>query len=273
MASTVAAASPHSAKAHAGGLSGRVDDSVLAQEAVLEQQILSALQSGNPGDQAEIFTNQLPALIGLDPQAAARLAEAVTAPEWRTELMRVVAQKWAEAQPQAAAKWAEQLPNPNERDTVLSCVCFQVAATAPDQAVQILEQGGVDDDRRWMMLGNLAQQWAAQDASAATVWAEGYPPDAKRDHLLAQIAAAQSQAAPAAAAAMVAEQIPPGPIQEHAAITVLQQWAQQDWNSAVAWAEQFPAGEYYNDAHSSLAVIAAAKTSTAPPAGLQGAFP
>ena len=187
--------------------------------------------------------------------------------------MRVVAQKWAAANPEAAAKWVARLADSNERDTMLSCVCFQVAEADPRQAIQILEQQGPGNDRREMMLGNLAQQWAAQDLQAATTWASSYPAGENRDNLFLHIALAQSQTDPAEAAQMVAEQISPGPIQEEAAMSVLQKWAMQDMAGATAWAAQFPAGECYDRARTELAGIATANQSTAnTPAGLQGSF-
>jgi hypothetical protein len=230
---------------------------VVPDTASLLQQIRDGLNSDNPGDQAAVFTNQFLALIRSDPWAAARFAESAEAGSWHMELMRVLAQNWAQLNLPDAAKWVSQISNPNERDTMLSCVCFQVAQTDPKLAIQTLEQQGLDGDRRQIMLGNLAQQWAAQDLPQAVNWASNYPPGKNRDNLFMHIALAKSQTAPVEAANMVAKQISPGPIQEEAVISVLQQWAAQDIDAAAGWVSQFPSGEVYDRSINVLKSIAA----------------
>jgi hypothetical protein len=100
------------------------------------------------------------------------------------------------------------------------------------------------------------------DLPAATTWADSYPPGEVRDTLFLHVALAQSQTDPAQAARMVAEQISPGQIQEQAAISVLQKWAEQDMAGAVAWSEEFPAGDCSNRARDLLARFAAISQST-----------
>ncbi len=234
---------------------------VIPDTASLLQQIQNALCSDQPGDQAMIFTNQLLALIQADPWAAARFAESPGAGDWRTELMRTVAQNWAKSDPDSAVQWVARLADSDERDTILSCVCFQVADANPHQAIEILEQQD-QNNRRDMMLGNLAQQWAAQDLEATIAWANNYPPGENRDNLFRHIALAESQAKPAAAADLVAGQISPGPIQDEAAISVLQRWAGQDFTAAAGWVDLFPPGGIYDRAKDTLTGIAAAAQPT-----------
>jgi len=226
-----------------------VDSRLVSDSAALEQQILDALNSGDPGDQAMIFTNQFLALIALDPQAAARLAESSEPGDWRTELMRTVAGNWAKSDLPETARWIATLENSDERDTMLGVACF--SAPDPAQTVQILQAQGLND-RRQIMLGNLVQQWASQDLQAAVTWVDNYPPGDVRDHLFEHIATAQSQNAPSQAAETVASTIPPGPIQNEAAFLVLDQWAQKDWNGAAAWASLFPAGGIYDQGQTTL---------------------
>jgi hypothetical protein len=230
---------------------------VVPDTATLLQQIQDGLNSDNPGDQAAVFTNQFLALIRSDPWAAAKFAESAEAGSWHTDLKRVLAQNWAELNLPDAAKWVSQISNPDERDTMLSCVCFQVAQTDTKLAIQTLEQQGLDGDRREIMLGNLAQQWASQDSPAAVAWANNYPLGDQRDKLFMHIALAESQTAPVEAANMVSQQISPGPIQEEAAISVLQQWAAQDMDAATTWVNQFPPSEVYDRSITVLNGIAA----------------
>jgi len=119
------------------------------------------------------------------------------------------------------------------------------------------------------MLGNLAQQWAERDLPSAISWAGNYPPGENRDNLFARIAFAESQTSPANAAQMVVEQISPGSTQQEAAMSILHQWALQDMTRALAWAEQFPAGELYDRAIIELAGIAVYQANQGKPVALQ----
>ncbi|MDB6018244.1 MAG: hypothetical protein JWR19_2733 [Pedosphaera sp.] len=243
---------------------------IASDTARLLEQIQDGLNSDNPGDQAAVFTNQLLALIRSDPWAAARFAESTEAGSWHTELMRVLAQNWAQLDLPDAEKWVSQISNSDERDTMLGCICFQVAQTDPRLAIQVLEQQGLNGDRREIMLGNLTQQWAVQDLQAAVAWANNYPLNDMRDKLFMHIALAETPSAPVEAANMVAQQISPGPIQEEAAISVLQQWATQDMGAAANWVGQFPPGEVYDRSINVLnGITLSVQTASNPPDMLQ----
>jgi len=234
-----------------------------ARVAALVGRIQQALDAKNFADHAAVFESDLPALMELDPWAGAKLAESAPAGgEWRAELLRTVAQKWPVADPQGVGKWVAGLPDPNERDTILGCACFQIADRDPSLAIRMLVQQGVGSERREVMLGNLAQQWAALDMPAAVAWARSCPPGRVRDTLLLHVALAQSKVDPEDAAAIVAQQIPPGSTQENAAIAVLQAWAKQDGDGALAWASRFPPGELRDRALREIPQISAAESGT-----------
>jgi hypothetical protein len=237
---------------------------VVPDTASLLQQIQDGLNSTTPGDQAAVFTNQFLALIRSDPWAAAKFAESAEAGNWHTELMRVLAQNWAKLNFPDAEKWVSQITNSDEQDTMLSGICFQEAQTDPKLAIQAIEQQGLNDDHREVMLENLAHQWAAQDLAQAVNWAGNYPPGETRDNLFMQIASAESVTSPTEAANMVASQISPGPIQDEAAISVLQQWGFQNLADATAWADQFPPGDISDRARKELARIADQATKGTP---------
>jgi len=207
----------------------------------LLQRIRAAFNSGQPADEAAVFSDFFPQLIEIDPWAAAQFAESPQAAESRTDLMRVLARNWAQADIAGATNWIAQLADPNERDTMLSCVCFGIAEGDPQLAVQTLEQQGLNE-RRNVMLGNLAQQWASQDMQAAIAWADNCPTGEIRDNLFRHIALAESDTAPAESAQLVMEQISPGSVQEEAISDVLQRWARQDMSGAFAWVKQLPSG-------------------------------
>lgn len=165
-------------------------------EANLEDQIRTALNSGNPADEAEVFSVYFPTLIKANPWAAANFTESLDAGATRTDLMRVLAQTWAQMDLDGVTKWVAQLADPNERDTMLSCVCFKIAENDVAQAVQTLEQEGLNE-RRNVMLGNLVQQWATQDLPAAMNWADNCPSDEVRANLFKHIALAKPEIVPA----------------------------------------------------------------------------
>jgi hypothetical protein len=222
----------------------------------LIQQIKDALNSGNPGDQEIIFTNQLLALIKTGPWVAAHFAESLPAGLSRTDVMRVIVQNWSKSDPGDAAKWVSQLADSNDRDTMLSCLCFQIAQADPKSAIQILEQQGIEGDRRKVMLGNLAQQLASQDLPGALAWAGNYA-GADKDDLVAQIALAESKIDPAESALIVARQISPGTVQNETALSIINQWSQTDVAAVTSWVAEFPAGELHDQAVAQINRVAA----------------
>ena len=102
---------------------------------------------------------------------------------------------------------------------------------------------------------NLVQQWAGQDFVAA--WINEQPAGEQRDQMVARLAYVQSQTEPAAAADLVAGQIPTGPIQNEATISVLHQWATRDMASATVWVNRFPPGALRDRAEAELQGVAA----------------
>jgi hypothetical protein len=110
------------------------------------------------------------------------------------------------------------------------------------QIVLALQSLTADEANR-SMLGNLTQQWATRNYSAALAWAMEYVAGEARDGLIQRIAFVRVQDWPFDAAQLVVQEIPPGPVQDEAAITVLHQWALKDQVGADAWVQRFPEGE------------------------------
>jgi hypothetical protein len=223
----------------------------------LLEEIQAALDSSNPGDAAGVFTNQLPALVRLDPWAAARFAQRNESQSWHVDFMRALVENWADLNPGEAVRWVAQIEKPDEQDNMLSCLCFQVARSDSVRAIQIIEQQGADTDRRRMLLGSLAHEWAIQDMANAINWAAEYPAGATRDGLFTRIALAESKSSPWEAACLLVQQVPPGPAQQEAGMSILHEWALQDAVGAAAWAEEFPDGELRDRAIDEVTRIAA----------------
>jgi hypothetical protein len=148
---------------------------------------------------------------------------------------------WARQQTEKAFEWALRQPDGPQRREVLVDVCYQVAQSDPAMAVSMAQQLCLDQGQGAVM-ENLIQQWAGQDLIAAYSWAQEQLPSEEKDELMMRIAFVYSQTDPADAAQLVSEQIAPGQTQTEATMTVLHQWALQDMQGAVAWAQLFPAG-------------------------------
>jgi hypothetical protein len=222
----------------------------------LTRRVRNLLATGDPADQDLAFTDLLPTLIGIDPAAAARLAESLGPGPVRTESLRRVAQVWASSNSADAEAWAAQLPEVSERHLQLSLVLNEVANTNPALAVLEVERLDLGEHTN-VMLQHFAQRWAAQDFPAAKAWAMAHPAGEQRDYLLARIALVQSGAAPAEAARLIVDQIAPGQIQVEATISVIRQWAQRDIAGATAWIELFPPGTTKERAEAEISGIAA----------------
>ena len=216
--------------------------------------IREQLNSGDEAGRDLVLTNLLPRLVALDPAAAGRLAETIESEAGRQDVLRGVAQAWAGKDPAGALAWAARLPDTNEQRTTLSDIAFQIAHSDPAQAVDVAQQyhlgEGAGD-----VLPVLAMQWADKDLTAALAWAGNQPAGEQRDQIMARIAFVESQTSPAEAGARVLAQIPAGPVQEEAVMSVLHQWSLNDMAGASAWVELFPEGPLKKRALTELAVV------------------
>lgn len=91
-----------------------------------------------------------------------------------------------------------------------------------------------------LALENFIQLWAMADVRTACEWVHQLPASPVRDALMVRVAFSGSRIDPAEAACLVVEEIPPGAVQEEAAVMVLHQWALQDAPAAAAWVGLFP---------------------------------
>jgi hypothetical protein len=104
-------------------------------------------------------------------------------------------------------------------------------------------------------LDTLAHLWASKDIAAATKWALARPAGEERDNLLARVAYVLAEKNPREAATMVVNNLAPGDAQIEAAISIVHQWALQDWNAAKEWVDTFPEGPLRDRAQNEVAGI------------------
>ncbi|GEM_PF-2050249 len=145
---------------------------------------------------------------------------------------------WAAKDPESALAWVMQNTNTDERASEMETLCFGLAQSDPAQAIQmaeVLQQPPA-------VMENLVQQWAANDPSSALDWANNQPAGEARDEYFQRLAYVRSQSDPASAAKLVIDQIPAGPAQDEAIMSVLNQWGNQNVSAAAGWVATFPAG-------------------------------
>ncbi|HEX9045465.1 MAG TPA: hypothetical protein VF988_00445 [Verrucomicrobiae bacterium] len=160
--------------------------------------------------------------------------------------------EWARRHTGAAIDWAAQHPDSENRDLVLVAACFEIANTNPAEAVALADQFSLTNNAT---LDNLGEQWARRDLDAARTWAMAKPEGEGRNQLIARVGYVWSATQPAAAAGFVVQEIPPGPAQTEAAISILHQWAMRNFADASAWVELFPDGAIHERAVNELAGI------------------
>ena len=140
---------------------------------------------------------------------------------------------------------------------------FTIAQTNPATAIELALKYQLDNGRG-DVVPNLMLLWAQRDFDSATRWAMTQPPGDQRDQIFGRLAFAQSQANPRAAAELVINEIPPGPAQQEAALSVLHQWMLQDFSAAKAWADEFPEGPFKQRVDAELAGGAAYLSASQP---------
>jgi hypothetical protein len=159
---------------------------------------------------------------------------------------------WVARDPYAALEWAAQQPDGGNRDAVLEAACYEISNVNAAEAVALAERYALTNHA---VLANLTGQWARQDLRAAHAWVLAKPAGEQRNELAARIGFVWSASQPAAAAEFVVREIPAGPTQTEAVISVLHQWALRQFDDAAAWVELFPEGEIRERAIKELAGV------------------
>jgi hypothetical protein len=171
--------------------------------------------------------------------------------EKRAELMNHL-RDWAAKDLDGALTWALQLTNSDERNEALEAVCFGLARKDPAHAVEMAQTLQQPES----VMEGLVQQWAARDIVPALVWVNDQAVGDQHDQLMQRVAFDLSQTDPTDAAGLVMEQIPPGPVQDEAVMTVLHQWGNQNLQAAASWVQTFPNGQLQERATEELEGIA-----------------
>jgi hypothetical protein len=142
----------------------------------------------------------------------------------------------AETNFDAALEYISKLSDGDERNAAVEAACYGLARKDPARAAAAAQElqapGAVAE--------NIVQQWAGGDMKSALAWVGNQSAGYDRDEMIHRIALVLAPSDPADAAGLVLEQIPEGPAQDEAVMTVLNQWAYKDFKSAIEWVETFP---------------------------------
>ncbi|MGC3989749.1 MAG: hypothetical protein QM796_08750 [Chthoniobacteraceae bacterium] len=204
---------------------------------------LTAIQKiASPLRQDQALADLAATWVARDPLTAVNAARQVTPPELRTRLLRFVLASWSARDFHGALAWAATLADAGERNDDLSYLCTKVAERSPAEAVKAVVNGHLDQQTTGL-LPNLTAQWMERDPVAAFAWVKHQPTGGTRDELMTRAAFVWSKTNPEEAVDMVVSDMTPGPAQDEAAISVLHQWALQDFDRAENWARVFPEGE------------------------------
>lgn len=171
--------------------------------------------------------------------------------------------EWASTNFDAALAFVQQMPDGDEKNDSLEAVCFGLAQKDPSLAMTKAQELQEPSP----VIENLAQQWADRDMTSALTWAHNQPAGDQHDEVFQRIALVLSQRDPKDAANLVLEQIPSGPAQDEAVMTVLHQWANRDIVAAVDWVKTFPENPFRERALQELEGIAQYQRELAHPNG------
>lgn len=216
--------------------------------------------SGKPDDR-ERFSSLLVQLAGIDPSAAAEYVKALASGPMRQQLVREVSLAWASKDPAGAEKWAAGLPDASERQSALEDVCLQIVRKDGRQAIAMAEKHELDLSSQ-TVTRNLARQWMSYDLPAAAEWIKSRSAGEEREQMIMILALVQAETRPAEAGRLVVEEIPEGPVQTEAVISVIYQWAKLDPSGARAWVGLFPESPLRDRAESELSHIASFRPQT-----------
>lgn len=208
------------------------------------------------------LTQLLPALVRADPPAAARLAESLTEPNLRAEVMYLVARQWGQFAADEALAWAGGLKVEYEREAALVDAGSDLARENPARALE-LSARSFRTDQPSAVLENLVQRLAEDRFPAALAWILEHSAGAQREELLARLAWVEARRDPPAAAQRVVDHMRPGDTQDEAVISVLHQWARHDASAALAWVERFPASSLRERAIAELNAIVRSRLASA----------
>ena len=181
----------------------------------------------------------LPAWAARAPREALDYADSLPDGPLRESILHRIIQTWGEKDSTAALDWISKRVNAGERHSFAMAVCQQIARTDPVSAIAAAERTGVVRDNP-DFIPYLVEVWADKDAPSALSWVRAQPEGEIRNEYMSKVVFKMAQGAKYDSAVKLAlDEIPAGVQQDDALITIVNQWAQKDLESATVWVETF----------------------------------
>lgn len=181
----------------------------------------------------------LPAWAARAPREALDYADALPDGPLRESILHRIIQGWSGKDSTAALDWISHRTNAAERHSFTIAACLQIAKADPVSAIATAERTGVARDNR-DFIPHLIDVWAGKDAPSALSWVRAQPEGETRNEYMSKVVFKMAQGAKYDNAVKLAlDEIPAGVQQDDALITIVNQWAQKDLESATVWVETF----------------------------------
>jgi hypothetical protein len=189
-----------------------------------------------------------------DPAAAAAWATNLPAGKFQKQMIGGVAIAWANVALPEAREWVNHLPAECGRREATLSVAYEAARTHPIEALDLAAHLPADIERDNLIVHSV-NQWAATEPTAALKWTAEIKDEALRQKLLACITVVWADKDAHTAAILASTVIPPGRLQQDAAVGIVQRWAQYDPIAAENWVRQFPDDDLRETAMANLKQI------------------
>jgi hypothetical protein len=150
-----------------------------------------------------------------------------------------VAIAWANTDLSAAAGWVHAWPEGDNKESATLDLAYEAARTEPTDALELASSLPPTRERDDLLVLAVSQ-WSVIDSGTAAAWAMNVLDSSLRQRLVAAVAVASAEQDGAGAATLAANAIGAGDEQERAAVSIVQRWAQNSPQAAVAWVSQFP---------------------------------
>ena len=202
-----------------------------------EQALDWARQQESPLVRTQALSQVINRIATDDPSRAAGMLGEIENAQQRASSISMIASQWAQTDPRQALAWADSLPPSQGRTGAYSAVVHQLVQTDPLAAVRVAERLGGSANQN--LLPSVVGQWTARDFDAARNWVVSQNNPFQLRNTLPHIMNHWAQREPAAAAAYLQNSdtrlIGSSNLNSHVQ-NVSYQWATQDREAAMAWA-------------------------------------
>lgn len=206
--------------------------------ALAQKDSQSALEWARGIDSTEGGSKNLSAVVSAiaikDPQKAAGLLGEIDNIQLKNSAISNIANYWAQKDPQAVVAWLDTLPTGQAKTQAYQTAARNLVNTDPLAAIDLVKK--LPGNTRQNVLPSVLSQWAAQDFDAAKNWITSQDDPIMLNHSLASFIHTWAQQDPVEAADFLSK-APKGPNRQSQYSILASQWANNDRDAALAWAQ------------------------------------